>query len=255
MVGCRRVSAGCEHCYAERMARRLAAMGRPEYQGLLTNDGRWNGTVRCLPERLSIPAHWKKPRRIFVDSMSDLFHEDVPLDFIQKVFDIMSCANLHTFQILSKRAERLLELDPLIDWPQNVWMGVSVENKDYISRIDMLRQTHAAVKFLSCEPLIGPLTNLHLEGIDWIIVGGESGPKARPMHPNWVRSLRDQCLRTGITFYFKQWGEWYPSPLQGSEADYDRYSYDPKTDTIRIGKKLAGRILDCRKWDQYPEVR
>jgi protein gp37 len=200
------------------MARRLQAMGLEKYR---------NGFKLTLhPEVLEDPLHWDKPQLIFVNSMSDLFHKDVPLDFIRQIFDIMNRAHWHTFQILTKRAERLLELDPLIAWPSNVWMGVSVENFDYIYRIHLLRQTHAAVKFLSCEPLLGPLPNLPLEGINWVIVGGESGPKARPMDTDWVREIRDQCLAVRVPFFFKQWG--------GTR------------------KKKAGRLLDGRTWDDIP---
>jgi protein gp37 len=218
LTGCTKVSPGCKHCYAERMARRLQAMGLEKYR---------NGFKLTLhPEVLGDPLHWDKPQLIFVNSMSDLFHKDVPLDFIRQIFDIMNRAHWHTFQILTKRAERLLELDPLIAWPSNVWMGVSVENFDYIYRIHLLRQTHAAVKFLSCEPLLGPLPNLPLEGINWVIVGGESGPKARPMDTDWVREIRDQCLAVRVPFFFKQWG--------GTR------------------KKKAGRLLDGRTWDDIP---
>jgi protein gp37 len=218
LTGCTKVSPGCKHCYAERMARRLQAMGLEKYR---------NGFKLTLhPEVLEDPLHWDKPQLIFVNSMSDLFHKDVPLDFIRQIFDIMNRAHWHTFQILTKRAERLLELDPLIAWPSNVWMGVSVENFDYIYRIHLLRQTHAAVKFLSCEPLLGPLPNLPLEGINWVIVGGESGPKARPMDTDWVREIRDQCLAVRVPFFFKQWG--------GTR------------------KKKAGRLLDGRTWDDIP---
>ncbi|NLG96416.1 MAG: phage Gp37/Gp68 family protein [Chloroflexi bacterium] len=218
LTGCTKVSPGCKHCYAERMARRLQAMGLEKYR---------NGFKLTLhPEVLEDPLHWEKPQLIFVNSMSDLFHKDVPLDFIRKIFDVMNRANWHIFQILTKRAERLRELDPLIAWPQNVWMGVSVENIDYIYRIHLLRQTHAALKFLSCEPLLGPLPNLPLDGIDWVIVGGESGPKARPMDPVWVREIRNQCLTAKVPFFFKQWG--------GTR------------------KKKAGRMLDGRTWDDIP---
>ncbi len=218
LTGCTKVSPGCKHCYAERMARRLQAMGLEKYR---------NGFKLTLhPEVLEEPLHWEKPQQIFVNSMSDLFHKDVPLDFIQQIFDVMRRAHWHTFQILTKRAERLLELDPLIDWPQNAWMGVSVENSDYIYRIHLLRQTHASIKFLSCEPLLGPLPNLPLDGIDWVIVGGESGPKARPMDPAWVREIRDQCQAAGVLFFFKQWG--------GAR------------------KKKTGRLLDGRTWDDMP---
>lgn len=218
LTGCTKISPGCKHCYAERMARRLQAMGLEKYR---------NGFKLTLhPEVLEDPLHWEKPQLIFVNSMSDLFHKDVPLDFIQQIFAVMCRAHWHTFQILTKRAEYLLELDSLIDWPKNVWMGVSVENSDYIYRVHLLRQTHAAVKFLSCEPLLGPLPNLPLEGMDWVIVGGESGPKARPMDPSWVREIRDQCQTVRVPFFFKQWG--------GTR------------------KKKTGRLLDDRTWEEFP---
>lgn len=218
LTGCTKVSPGCKHCYAERMAKRLQAMGLEKYH---------NGFKLTLhPAVLEDPLHWEKPQLIFVNSMSDLFHESVPLDFIQQIFAVMRRAHWHTFQILTKRAEHLLELDSLIDWPPNVWMGVSVEASDYIYRVHLLRQTHAAVKFLSCEPLLGPLPNLPLEGIDWVIVGGESGPRARTMDSSWVREIRDQCQRVRVPFFFKQWG--------GTR------------------KKKTGRLLDGRTWEELP---
>ena len=178
VTGCTKISPGCAHCYAERMALRLRAMGQPNYV---------NGFRLTTHEHmLELPLKWKKPRMIFVNSMSDLFHQDVPLEFIHRVFDVMRRASWHTFQVLTKRSQRLLDLDPEIDWPSNVWMGVSVENRDYEFRIEHLRQTTAYVKFLSLEPLLGPLPNLNLDGIDWVIVGGESGPGARPIAEEWV---------------------------------------------------------------------
>lgn len=218
LTGCNKVSPGCKHCYAERMAKRLQAMGLEKYR---------NGFRLTLhPESLEEPLRWSKPQYIFVNSMSDLFHKDVPLTFIQQIFDVMRRAHWHQFQILTKRAERLLELDSLLAWPPNVWMGVSVENADYAYRIDLLRQTRAAIKFLSCEPLLGPLPNMNLNGIHWVIVGGESGPHARPMEQEWVRGIRDQCLKAGVPFFFKQWG--------GTR------------------KKKTGRLLDNRIWDELP---
>ncbi len=220
VTGCTKISPGCKHCYAERMALRLQAMGHPAYR---------NGfQVTLHPDRLTLPLRWKKPQLIFVNSMSDLFHEEVPVDFILDVFDVMRRADWHIFQVLTKRSRRLLELDAFLDWPPNVWMGVSVENQRYTFRIDHLRQTHARVKFLSLEPLLGPLPNLDLSGIDWVIVGGESGPGARPMKEEWVLDIRDQCLRAGVPFYFKQWGG--------------------------VNKKRTGRLLQGRTWDQMPRV-
>lgn len=220
LTGCNKVSPGCKNCYAERMAKRLKAMGQSKYR---------NGFALTLHEdSLEEPLKWTKPQMIFVNSMSDLFHKDVPLEFIQEVFDVMRQANWHTFQVLTKRAERLLEIDPQIEWPENVWMGVSVENGSYTSRIDCLRQTHAKVKFLSLEPLLGPLTNLNLTGIHWVIVGGESGPRARPLEREWVTAIRDQCLDTKTPFFFKQWGG--------------------------VNKKKNGRELENRTWDEMPRL-
>lgn len=220
MTGCTKVSPGCKHCYAERMALRLQAMGQPKYA---------NGFKLTLHEHvLEQPLSWKKPQKIFVNSMSDLFHEDAPLDFVHRVFDVMRRASWHTFQVLTKRSRRLLELNPEIDWPTNVWMGVSVESQGYTFRIEHLRQTDAHVKFLSLEPLLGPLPCLGLRGIDWVIVGGESGPGARPMTEQWVIDIRDQCLAVHVPFFFKQWGG--------------------------VRKKRAGRVLRERTWDQVPAL-
>jgi protein gp37 len=220
LTGCTKISPGCKHCYAERMACRLQAMGQPNYA---------NGFRLTLHEHmLEQPLGWKRPQMVFVNSMSDLFHNDVPLDFVQKVFAVMVRASWHTFQVLTKRSDRLLELDPEIEWPSNVWMGVSVENHDYVSRIEQLRRTDAHVKFLSLEPLLGPLPDLDLHGIDWVIVGGESGPGARPMAEDWVIDIRDQCLAAGVPFFFKQWGG--------------------------VRKKQAGRVLGGRTWNQLPTL-
>jgi protein gp37 len=218
LTGCTKVSPGCKHCYAERMALRLQAMGQPNYV---------NGFKLTMHEHmLEVPLRWKKPRMIFVSSMSDLFHQDAPLEFIQKVFKVMRRASWHTFQVLTKRSRRLLELDPEINWPTNVWMGVSVENKDYTFRIDHLRQTGALVKFLSLEPLLGPLADLDLHGINWVIVGGESGPGARPLAKEWVVDIKDQCLAAHVPFFFKQWGG--------------------------VKRKRNGRVLQGRTWDEMP---
>jgi protein gp37 len=218
VTGCTKVSPGCKHCYAERMAMRLKAMGQPKYA---------NGFKLALHEdTLEQPLGWKTPSMIFVNSMSDLFHKDVPLTFVHEVFDIMRRASWHTFQVLTKRSGRLLELNPEIDWPSNVWMGVSVENRDYAFRIEHLRQTDAQIKFLSLEPLLGPLPGLNLRGIDWVIVGGESGPGARPMAEEWVVDIRDQCRVARVPFFFKQWGG--------------------------VHRKQAGRVLGGRTWDQTP---
>jgi protein gp37 len=218
LTGCTKVSPGCKHCYAERLSRRLQAMGNAKYA---------NGFRLTLHENaLDLPLRWKKPRAIFVNSMSDLFHEQVPVDFVLRVFDVMRRAHWHRFQVLTKRPERLLELDPLLQWQPNIWMGVSVENQRYAHRIELLRQTRAHVKFLSIEPLLGPLPSLDLRGIDWAIVGGESGPGARPMQETWVRDIRDQCVSADVAFFFKQWGG--------------------------VQKHRTGRLLEGRTWDQMP---
>ena len=198
LTGCTKVSPGCKNCYAERMSLRLQAMGQANYA---------NGFGLTLHEQvLRLPLGWKKPQMIFVNSMSDLFHADVPLEFVQQVFTVMRQASWHTFQVLTKRSKRLLELNPYLRWPTNVWMGVSVETQDYTFRIDDLRQTGAHVKFLSLEPLLGPLPDLNLQHIDWSILGGESGPFSRPVKQEWVRDVRDQCLSANVPFFFKQWG-------------------------------------------------
>ena len=198
VTGCSKISPGCKHCYAEKMAIRLKAMGQRNYR---------NGFELTLqPQMLELPLHWKTPKRIFVNSMSDLFHVDVPLSYIKDVFEVMRRAHWHQFQVLTKRAERIEELSTKLQWEPNIWMGVSVENDKYAYRIDHLRRTAAHVKFLSIEPLIGQVGKLNLRGIDWVIVGGESGLGARPMDAEWVTGIRDQCLKAGVAFFFKQWG-------------------------------------------------
>lgn len=198
VTGCSKITAGCKNCYAERMAKRLKAMGVERYT---------NGfAVTLQPDLLEVPLHWKEPRIVFVNSMSDLFHEKVPLKYIRKVFETIEQCPQHTFQILTKRSERLKEIADLLPWPHNIWMGVSVEDGRVTNRIDDLRLVPAALRFLSCEPLIGPLDNLVLDGIDWVIVGGESGPKARPMKKEWVTSIHRQCREAPVPFFFKQWG-------------------------------------------------
>ena len=206
-TGCDRVSAGCDNCYALTLARRLKAMGLAKYQ----NDGdpRTSGPGFALTlheDTLTAPYRWRAPRLVFVDSMSDLFHPDVPKAFVQKVFAVMADTPRHTYQILTKRSKRLAALAPDLDWPPNVWMGVSVENDRYAFRIDHLRSVEAAVRFVSAEPLLGPLPGLDLSSIHWLIAGGESGPNARPMDAAWVRGLRDQCREANVAFFFKQWG-------------------------------------------------
>lgn len=221
ITGCTKVSPGCKHCYAERMAERLQAMGQENYR---------NGFELTLqPQMLELPLRWKAPQTIFVNSMSDLFHERVPVEYIQRVFNVMRRAHWHRFQVLTKRGERLEELASQLQWESNIWMGVSVESERYRSRIDKLRRTGAKTKFLSLEPLLGALRDLDLRGIDWVIVGGESGPGARPMDPAWARDLRDQCRRSKVPFFFKQWGG--------------------------TNKRRAGRVLDGRTWDEMPTHR
>ena len=218
VTGCTKVSPGCKHCYAETFAERWRGIpGHPYEQGF---------DLRMWPERLELPLAWKKPRTIFVNSMSDLFHEEIPLSFIRKVFRTMEKASWHTFQILTKRSERMAEVASGLNWPPNVWMGVSIETAEYLWRADHLREVPAAVRFLSLEPLLGPLGAIDLSGIHWVIVGGESGRGARPMEIGWVRDIRKQCRQHHVPFFFKQWGG--------------------------VQKKRNGRILDGRTWDELP---
>jgi protein gp37 len=218
LTGCTKVSPGCQNCYAECMARRLKAMGSPNYA---------NGFALTLHKHmLDAPLKWKRSRRVFVNSMSDLFHEDVPESFILEVFGVMRQATHHRFQVLTKRSERLLALDGRLEWPDNVWMGVTVEVADYLYRIDHLRQTGAKTKFVCFEPLLEPITSPDLRGIDWVIVGGESGTRARPMSEEWVLEIRNQCRQGNVPFFFKQWGG--------------------------RNKKKAGRLLEGRTWDELP---
>ena len=198
VTGCTKISAGCKHCYAEKMAHRLKAMGVPRYR---------NGFELTLqPDVLDVPLSWRKPRFIFVNSMSDLFHEKVPLDYLRRVFDVMNRCPQHTFQVLTKRPERAAELAAEFHWTPNIWFGTTVEAQEFIPRIKFLVKTPSAVRFLSVEPLLGPIPRLPLQGIDWVIVGGESGPGARPVQPEWVRQIRDRCLARSVPFFFKQWG-------------------------------------------------
>jgi protein gp37 len=221
VTGCTKISPGCKNCYAEKFALRLKAANNPSYI---------NGFQLTLHERLlSVPLKWHKPQFIFVNSMSDLFHKDVPDEFIFAVFDIMNQAYWHRFQILTKRSDRLLKLSPKLNWAPHIWMGVSVEDSKHTFRINQLRESGAAIKFLSLEPLLGPVDNLNLVGIDWVILGGESGPYSRPMKLSWVTSIRDQCQKHEVPFFFKQWGG--------------------------ANKKKAGRELDGRIWDEMPLVK
>lgn len=218
ITGCTKISLGCKNCYAEKMAKRLKAMGNPNYE---------NGFELTLHEdTLLLPLSWKSSKLIFVNSMSDLFHEKIPLEFIMNIFEVMRKAYWHTFQVLTKRSDRLVEIAPLLLWPRNVWMGVSVENLDYTYRIDDLRNTPAKIKFISFEPLLGPLPNLNLRDIDWVIVGGESGTNSRTIEEEWVKDLRDQCINEKVPFFFKQWGG--------------------------KNKKKAGRLLEGKTWDEMP---
>lgn len=220
VTGCEKISQGCKHCYAERMARRLHAMGSARYADGFAPTLHW--------DLIDVPRHWKKPRLVFVNSMSDLFQEMVPIEFIEKIFAVMRDCPQHTFQVLTKRSERLAQLAPRLPWPSNVWMGVSVEDDRVVERVSHLRHVQAAVRFLSCEPLIGPLHELDLDGIDWVIVGGESGPGARPMKQEWVEAIRDRCAKAGTAFFFKQWGG--------------------------VRKHTTGRSLDGRTYDEMPRT-
>jgi protein gp37 len=220
VTGCTKISAGCKNCYAERMAKRLKAMGKPQYA---------NGFKLTLqPEALELPLRWKRPRTIFVNSMSDLFHQEVPPEFIKKVFGVINRCPQHTFQILTKRPEIAAQLADQLHWTPNIWMGTSVENALVLGRIASLRRIPARIRFLSVEPLLGPIPKLPLTGIHWVIVGGESGPGARPMSPEWVRAIRDRCIAEQVPFFFKQWGG--------------------------VNKKAAGRILDGEPWDGMPKT-
>ncbi len=220
-TGCNKVSQGCKFCYAEVMARRLKAMGLEKYR---------NGFELTLHEdALKIPYTWKQPKIVFVNSMSDLFHKDIPLEFIQRVFKVMNDNPQHVFQVLTKRADVLLKYHKELEWTHNIWMGVSVEDAKSLSRINLLRRTRAKVKFLSCEPLIGPLTDLNLKKINWVIVGGESGRRPRPMKPEWVFEIHNKCIEENVPFFFKQWGG--------------------------TNKKKTGRVLRGRTYSEMPIVK
>ena len=220
MTGCTKISLGCKNCYAERMAKRLQAMGQTKYR---------NGFKLTLhPNMLNVPLTWKKPQMIFVNSMSDIFHEDAPTEFIKSIFDVMAKAHWHIFQVLTKRSDRLLEIADDLKWESNIWMGVTVESAEYFNRIEHLRQSPSKVKLLSLEPLLGSLNGLNLDRINWVIVGGESGPKARIMRKEWVFNIKEQCKRANIPFFFKQWGG--------------------------TNKKKSGRLLEGRSWDEMPQA-
>ncbi|MFE3770823.1 DUF5131 family protein [Streptomyces sp. NPDC059122] len=226
-TGCDRMSPGCDHCYALTLARRLKAMGSAKYQ--VDGDPRTSGPgfgLTVHEDALSVPYGWKAPRTVFVNSMSDLFHARVPLDFVRQVFAVMADTPQHTYQVLTKRARRLRQIADRLDWPPNVWMGVSVETSKELARVDDLRQVPAKVRFLSCEPLLGPLDGLDLDGIDWVIAGGESGTGHRPLEEGWVTGIRDACAAAQVAFFFKQWGGRTP--------------------------KAGGRTLQGQTWDQLP---
>jgi protein gp37 len=228
-TGCDKISSGCKHCYAEVMSKRLKAMGKKKYS---------NGfDITLHPDSLNLPFSWKKPQVVFVNSMSDLFHEKVPLDYIQKVFAVMNQTPQHTYQILTKRAERLAELSGNLTWSDNIWQGVSVESNTFNSRIDELRKTGAKTKFLSLEPLIGTLPSLDLKGVDWVIVGGESGPGARPVNPMWVYDILQKCEKATVPFFFKQWGKASFNPDQN-----DPTLNSKNDDYAKGGCQLNGRI-------------
>lgn len=326
IIGCSRISPGCDNCYAIGVVHREMS---PQHVGLTTKSipVDWTGEVRPAPSVLDKPLRWKRSRRIFVNSLSDLFHADLPDEEVAKVFAVMALAPQHTFQVLTKRSKRMRDLlgtegfwakvcAAIVEFPgwdasgsgaivrardgqrvglPNVWLGVSIENDSYSFRADHLRATPAAVRWISAEPLLGPLPSLDLTGIDWLVVGGESGPKAHPMHPTWVRDLRDRCVCTGApgcqahrhtfgcygnrshdessrptAFLFKQWGEWGPAgdhPGPDHHVDYHGVLYRPgescpyevdRRETAamhRWGKKAAGRLLDGRTWDEYPEPK
>lgn len=303
-TGCTRASAGCDHCYAFTMTKRLAAIGQEKYQGLAGN-GHFNGVLKTWDDELQKPLHWKKPRMIFVNSMSDLFHKDVPFDFVDKVFAVMALCPQHTFQVLTKRAERMAEYmasrsksskyweqscpvgyalrwehdgksHPLCRFPlPNVWLGVSAENQErWDERVRWLSRVPAAVRFVSAEPLLGPIQPSLSDDVHWVISGGESGPNARPSHPDWHRTLRKFCQAFDVAYLFKQWGEWLPvDQWNGDEFNgqslalrHDGETFGPRephgfccancsvAEVLRLGKKKSGRLLDGREWNEFPKT-
>lgn len=235
VTGCTKVSPGCDHCYAETFAERFRGVPGHVYER--------GFDLQLRPDRLAQPLAWTRPATVFVNSMSDLFHADVPETYISRVVEVMREASWHKFQILTKRAERLERVSRRIRWPGNVWLGVSVEAPPYYARIRHLQRVDVGVRFLSCEPLLEALPGLPLDGISWVIAGGESGPGARPMKPRWARQVRDQCVNAGVPFFFKQWGAWAPL-----EPDL----LGDGTTLRRVGKRAAGRLLDGRTWDEMP---
>jgi len=245
VTGCSHASAGCDHCYAVRMTHRLAHMATDKYDGLTHLNARgerhFNGVVRCHDDVVERPLSWNTPTTIFVNSMADLFHRKVPTAFIHRVFEVMAACPHHTFQVLTKRPERAAKLSAELPWRENIWMGTSVEDQRVVERIDHLRKTGADCRFLSVEPLIGPIPRLSVAGIGWVITGGESGPGARPVDAAWVRSLRDRCERYDVPHFFKQWGRLANNP-------------DPLDPTAKQngGSAKGGRLLDGRTWDEMP---
>ena len=246
VTGCSRASAGCDHCYAVRMTHRLAHMAGEKYSGLThvnaSGKRHFNGVVKCHEDALGTPESWATPTTIFVNSMADLFHRRVPEAFIHRVFEVMSGCPHHTFQVLTKRPERAAAMAKALNWPENVWLGTSVENAEVVNRIDWLRRTPAATRFLSVEPLIGPLPRLSVAGLGWVITGGESGPGARPVEPDWLRRVRDRCARSGVPHFFKQWGRLANNP-------------DPQDPTAKEngGTAKGGRTLDGQVWNELPD--
>ena len=259
-TGCDRVSPGCDNCYALVLAKRLKAMGNPKYQH--DGDPRTSGPgfgLTIHPDHLELPYRWRKPRVIFVNSMSDLFHPSVPAEFIQRVFQVMADTPRHTYQVLTKRSQRLASLADQLPWPDNVWIGVSVESERYSFRVRHLQSVLGPVRFVSAEPLLGSLASMDLTGVDWLIAGGESGHGARPMDPRWVLELRDKCLQADVPFFFKQWGEWMPAddtaaaPATLSETTSGEGA-KALASMRRVGKKAAGRSIEGTIWNQMPRV-
>ena len=279
VVGCSKISEGCQNCYAEKMACRLAHIGNRAYQDVTEGDTgnwfrRWRGNVVFREDQINKPLKWKKPRKIFVCSMSDLFHREVAYQWFVDIIKIIIEAKHHIFMILTKRPELMKEYFEILmrsgwgslvqkEWPlKNLGLGVSVCNNDELHKIETLKKIPAVVRFVSFEPLLSKITDVNLNGIDWVICGGESGPRARPMQPDWVRSLRDQCQGAGVPFFFKQWGEWAPTDKNWGNVGVwsnNKFYYEchpPDYEGIymgKVGKKKAGRLLDGREWNEYPK--
>ena len=252
IIGCSHASPGCDNCYAERMAKRLAGMGVYGYRKVVDESG-WTGDISYNLDTLEKPLHWKKHRRIFVCSMGDLFHQDVGFSEIEEVFQAICACPQHTFMILTKRPDRMFNFmeNHYTIPPENLGLGVTIETQDYIDRARILCEIPAAWRFVSAEPMLGPVASEHIKHLDWVICGGESGPGARPMHPDWARGLRDQCVVAGVPFFFKQWGEWWPSGKKiVDKADMVLFGREPM---YRVGKHNAGHLLDGVEWRQIPE--